>query len=71
MNLNASQRKIIGLDFVLERINTVTPFGEQRKRALKPFKPGQEADLKLEHQEIEQCISYLESGALRGMMHTF
>lgn len=71
MNLNVSQRKIIGLDFVLERINTVTPFGEQRKRALKPFKPGQEADLKLEHQEIEQCISYLESGALRGMMHTF
>lgn len=45
MNLNVSQRKIIGLDFVLERINTVTPFGEQRKRALKPFKPGQEADL--------------------------
>lgn len=71
MNLNASQRKLIGLDYVLERVNTMTPFGEQRKRSFRTWQPGQEADLRQEHEEIDKCMAYLEAGALREMMHLF
>ncbi len=71
MDLTARQRKLIGLDCVLEGVNTMTPFGDELKRALKTYQPGQEADLLKEHEEIQKCVRYLETGALRKLMGPF
>lgn len=68
--MNSSQRQI-GLDYVLEQVNTMTPFGTRRKRALLPFLPGDETALVAEHDRIEELLGLLRVGALGDVLHVF
>lgn len=68
--MNSSQRQI-GLDFVLEQVNTMTPFGTRRKRALIPYLPGDEAALAEEHDRVEELLALLRAGKLGDLLHVF
>lgn len=48
MLLNAKERRDIGLEYIFENLETMTPFGDKRKSARRIYRPGQEEELKEE-----------------------
>jgi len=55
--------RILGIDYFLACLAPVSPYGQAQKRALRPFKPGQEAALEAELCSLEQALSLLATHA--------
>lgn len=49
----------IGLDYVLGKINTITPYGKDLKENMQPFKPGEEELLTKELSLIEKLVALI------------
>lgn len=58
MFINEDGLEKIGARFVMERIQTQTPYGQQAKKAMKPFKRGEEKALE-DHLQIIEVLSGL------------
>ncbi|SHJ71462.1 MutS domain V [Geosporobacter subterraneus DSM 17957] len=52
--------KNLDLDYIFDRITVYTPYGEARKKEMKPFRIGEECLLEEEFNRIEKVIDLLE-----------
>ncbi|WP_324825430.1 MutS-related protein [Sinanaerobacter sp. ZZT-01] len=60
-HLSNSKTKIeTGFEDVLQNINTLTPFGTRRVKNIKPFMPGDEADLRHEFDKLDLMIDLVK-----------
>ncbi len=60
MLLNMEERRDIGLEYVFEKLQVMTPYGERRKAQRKLYRPGEEGALV---EELEAVLHF--TGALR------
>ena len=51
--LDVSQQEAIGLTYILNRLNPISPFGEEKKRQMAPFAPH-------EHEALMECFDNIE-----------
>lgn len=58
---NVKTRRETGFDYVVSALNLQTPFGIALARDIKPFFPGQEAELKEELSRVAHLMSYMET----------
>jgi len=60
-HLSNSKTKIeTGFEDVLQNINTLTPFGTRRVKNIKPFMPGDEADLRHEFDKLDLMMNLVK-----------
>lgn len=64
MSVARSFDRQIGLSHVLNMVNTVTPYGEARKKARKVYRPGEEALL---IQELDEIAFFIEHAGERSL----
>lgn len=57
---NVKTRRETGLDYVIQNINLITPFGKKQLKDLKAFPPGMEAELNEEFDRAEKMITYIK-----------
>ncbi|MCQ2555049.1 MAG: hypothetical protein MJ171_05300 [Clostridia bacterium] len=57
---NVKTRKEVGLDFVTQSLEIITPFGKNVLKNLSPFYPGQEEELRAELDKVETLIAFAE-----------
>lgn len=57
---NVKTRRETGLDYVIQNINLITPFGKKQLKDLKAFPPGMEAELNEEFDRVEKMITYIK-----------
>lgn len=57
--LDDKTKKIIGFNYVIDKIKVVTPFGFQLKEKLKPYMPGEEDILRNELDKVETLIDLI------------
>lgn len=69
--MTLEKQKLIGLDYVLNRLNTMTPYGEALKRKLPVYYPGEEAALMKEYEETGKCYDLIQTQALKGVANVF
>ena len=55
---NVKTRKEVGLDFVIQGLEILTPFGRNELKELKPFFPGEEEELKEELNRVESLVNF-------------
>lgn len=55
---NVKTRRETGLDYVMQNINLNTPFGRKQLKELKPYHPGQEAELTAEFDRADEMIRF-------------
>ncbi|MCI8608372.1 MAG: hypothetical protein HFE73_01870 [Firmicutes bacterium] len=55
---NVKTRTETGLEYVMNSIDLNTPFGKKQLRELKPYFPGEEAELRDELDKVEQVICF-------------
>ncbi|SHH41663.1 MutS domain V [Caloranaerobacter azorensis DSM 13643] len=54
-------KKIIGFNYVMDKIKVITPFGYQLKEKLTPYMPGEEDILKDELDRVETLINLIKN----------
>lgn len=50
----------IGLDYILDKLETLTPYGKEKRRNIKPFLKGEENKLILELNKLEYIINLIK-----------
>lgn len=55
---NVKTRKEVGLDFVIQGLEIMTPFGRNELKELEPFYPGEEEELRKELNRVEDLINF-------------
>ena len=58
---NIKTRNQTGLEYVLQSINIITPFGRTLMKEQKPFYPGQEEELRCELDKIDRMLELLNA----------
>jgi len=61
MNLRDEQKDAIGLTFVLEKIQTDSPFGDKLAKSLKFYRKEEKAELLIEFNNISKVLSYIKT----------
>ena len=56
---NVKTRRETGLDHVLQNLIIETPFGKKELKALKPYYPGEEDELRAELDRVGKLIDYI------------
>ncbi|MBR5537557.1 MAG: hypothetical protein IKU58_06615 [Clostridia bacterium] len=64
ISLPFAQRENIGFQYVLDALKPCSPYGEELVRELKPFAPGQKAELQRQLQNIQRVLTVLEAEAI-------
>ncbi|WP_427337830.1 MutS-related protein [Caloranaerobacter sp. DY30410] len=59
--LDDATKKVIGFNYVVDKIKVITPFGYQLKEKLKPYMPGEEDILKGELDKVETLINLIKN----------
>ncbi len=57
IDLTFTQRENIGFQYVLDALKPCSPYGEERVRALKPYTPGEKAELQRQLGNIQKVIA--------------
>ncbi len=57
---NVKTRTETGLSYVMQNVYTATPFGKKIIGELKPYMPGQEEELRLEFDKMEEILAFLQ-----------
>ena len=60
---NVKTRREVGLDYVMQSIDLNTPFGKNQLKEIKPYYPGQEAELNAEFDKVEQMVCFVQENA--------
>ncbi|EOD01672.1 MutS-related protein [Caldisalinibacter kiritimatiensis] len=58
--INDSVRESIDFDYVLNKVEVITPYGKEYKRKLQPFMPGDEEKLRDEFNRLEKIIKFIK-----------
>lgn len=53
---NVKTRSETGLDYVMQNLNVMTPFGKKRMKEIVPFMPGEEDSLNDEFRKLEELL---------------
>lgn len=62
---NAKTRQETGLDYIMQNIDLNTPFGKKQLKEIKPYFPGEEAELMQELDKVETMVHFVqENGRL-------
>ena len=64
MELTSSQKRDIGLDFVLDRLLPLSPLGRERKRALVPYARSEREELLREFNDLQKAVALGDHPAL-------
>ena len=59
--MDESTKESLDFQYILNNINPITPYGKMYKGRLKPFKIGEEEELKEELGKIESLLPYMEN----------
>jgi dsDNA-specific endonuclease/ATPase MutS2 len=59
--VSAQTSSILALDYCLAELRPASPYGQGLKQGLKPFLPGQEAELEREFDALEQMLAILNT----------
>lgn len=62
--LDKNQRKKIGYDYIIEKLQILSPYGRKKVQRLKPYLKGEEEKLTLEHERIERINLILQDRGL-------
>ncbi len=60
---NVKTRREVGLDYVMQSIDLNTPFGKEQLKEIKPYYPGQEDELNVEFDKMEQMVHFVQENA--------
>ena len=60
---NVKTRREVGLDYVMQSIDLNTPFGKEQLKEIKPYYPGQEDELNVEFDKMEQMVQFVQENA--------
>lgn len=57
---NVKTRRETGLDYVMFNLDLNTPFGKKQLKEVRPYYPGEEAELRRELDRVEQMIAFVK-----------
>ncbi|WP_223377387.1 MutS-related protein [Schnuerera sp. xch1] len=66
--MDESTKKSLDFQYVLDRINVITSYGQFYKKRMKPYIPGEEQKLIEELNKVEKAVVYAEDKELIGDM---
>ena len=55
---NVKTRHETGLDYITQKLNIQTPFGQKELKELRPFFPGEEDELRTELDRVEDLVNF-------------
>ena len=58
---NIKTRSETGLDYVMQNIDLNTPFGKKQLKAISPYFPGEEEELKAELDKLELMVEFVKA----------
>lgn len=58
---NVKTRSETGLDYVMQKMDIMSPFGKKKQKEMRPFFPGEEEDLRIELDRIDEIISFIKA----------
>ncbi len=58
---NVKTRHETGLDYITQKLNIESPFGQKELKELRPFFPGEEDELREELDRIEELVEYIKN----------
>lgn len=61
---NVKTRRETGLDYVMFSLDLNTPFGKKQLKEVRPYYPGEEAELREELDRVEQMIAFVKQNQI-------
>ena len=61
---NVKTRRETGLDYVMFSLDLNTPFGKKQLKEVRPYYPGEEAELRDELDRVEQMIAFVQQNQI-------
>ena len=61
---NVKTRRETGLDYVMFSLDLNTPFGKKQMKEVRPYYPGEEAELRDELDRVEQMIAFVKQNQI-------
>ena len=61
---NVKTRRETGLDYVMFSLDLNTPFGKKQLKEVRPYYPGEEAELRDELDRVEQMIAFVKQNQI-------
>ena len=61
---NVKTRRETGLDYVMFSLDLNTPFGKEQLKEVRPYYPGEEAELRDELDRVEQMIAFVKQNQI-------